>query len=56
MDFVVEKIVLPKKKYGKTDSIPVKTDETLSQPTETLLCSMVSRIIKEMECNNHDRN
>lgn len=59
MQLCVEKLVVLKKNNNKNKKVApkrIKTDETLNLPTEKLLCGIVSRLLKEMECGKIDSN
>ena len=59
MQLCVEKLVIPKRNIYKNKKVApkrIKTDEILNLPTEILLCGIVSRLLKEMECGKIDSN
>ncbi len=59
MKFFIEKIVILKKEiYNQKSKEPQKQilDEIIESHPEKILCGMVSRIMKEMECGKIDSN
>lgn len=56
MTFIVEKVLVNRQGLKSPEPIIFETNETKNQPTENLLCNMISRLIREMENDENDNN